>query len=337
MRTCSRAKFGCSTLLLERLDARLLPTGMHPFMDPLTETRLWTSGSSEIYAAYDRIFDCRGHGWSNLQSMHLNLPFRGEAEFGRLQAALRLVLPILPALAASSPIADGRPQGARDFRIVSYKKNQALIPIITGRVVPEQYFTERDYERVVKEPIARAVAPHDPDGVLRGPWLDSRGLLPRFDRGSIEIRLLDTQECPRADLAVIALVVAVTRALVEERWSTLAEQQAWDVDSLARLLDACVVSAEETVIEDERFWGVFGLAKPDAPRAGVLWNTLYESVHSAELKPFTREIEAILSNGTLASRIVRATGHNPDRHSIEHVYRRLADCLDHGRMFIDAV
>jgi len=54
-------------------DARLLPSGMHPFMDPLTETRLWPHEFSPVYRAFDRIFDCRGHGWSNVQSAHLQI------------------------------------------------------------------------------------------------------------------------------------------------------------------------------------------------------------------------------------------------------------------------
>ena len=72
---------------LEPLGARLLPGGMHPWMNPLTETRLWPHGDSSIYAAYNRIFGCQGHGWSNLQSTHLNLPFCGDDEFARLHAA----------------------------------------------------------------------------------------------------------------------------------------------------------------------------------------------------------------------------------------------------------
>ncbi|NJL28684.1 MAG: glutamate--cysteine ligase, partial [Thermoanaerobaculia bacterium] len=87
--------------LLAPLGGRLMPTAMHPWMDPHTETRLWPHEYSPVYEAYDRIFGCRGHGWSNLQSLHLNLPFTGDEEFARLHAAVRLLLPILPALAAS--------------------------------------------------------------------------------------------------------------------------------------------------------------------------------------------------------------------------------------------
>jgi gamma-glutamyl:cysteine ligase YbdK (ATP-grasp superfamily) len=94
--------------LLSNHNARLMPTAMHPWMDPHTEFELWPHEHSSIYAAYNRIFDCHGHGWANLQSMHINLPFADDAEFGRLHAAIRLLLPILPALAASSPIVEGQ-------------------------------------------------------------------------------------------------------------------------------------------------------------------------------------------------------------------------------------
>ena len=92
---------------LEDMGARLLPTGMHPWMDPAAETTLWQAEGRSIYAVYDRIFDCRRHGWANLQSMHINLPFANDDEFRRLHAAVRVVLPLVPALAASSPISAG--------------------------------------------------------------------------------------------------------------------------------------------------------------------------------------------------------------------------------------
>ena len=67
--------------------ACLLPSGMHPWMLPDREFELYPVDDEGYYATFDRIFDCRGHGWSNLQSAHLNLPFRGDAEFARLHAA----------------------------------------------------------------------------------------------------------------------------------------------------------------------------------------------------------------------------------------------------------
>lgn len=101
---------------LEPLGARLMPTAMHPWMNPSAETRLWPHDNALIYKTYDRIFNCRKHGQANLQSMHLNLPFADDAEFSRLHSAIRLLLPIIPAMAASSPLVEGRASGYLDYR-----------------------------------------------------------------------------------------------------------------------------------------------------------------------------------------------------------------------------
>src|SRR5690606_34002515 len=61
--------FGTALSRIERLakphGGRLLPTAMHPTMDPHRDTVLWPHDGDAIYSTYDRIFDCRGHGWSN--------------------------------------------------------------------------------------------------------------------------------------------------------------------------------------------------------------------------------------------------------------------------------
>ena len=131
--------------LLQKFNARLLPTGAHPFMKPLSEAKIWPHGHNEVYQAYNRIFDCRGHGWSNVQSAHLNLPFYNDDEFGRLHAAIRLLLPIIPSLSASTPILEGRRTKFLDTRLECYRKNQARVPSLTGSVVPEAVFTKSDY------------------------------------------------------------------------------------------------------------------------------------------------------------------------------------------------
>ncbi len=117
--------------LLGPMGARLLPSAMHPWMGP-DEFRLWPHEDDAIYQSLDRIFDCRGHGWSNLQSMHINLPFASDDELGRLHAAIRLVLSILPALAASSRFVDGEQSGLVDRRLEVYRHNARRLPSIAG-------------------------------------------------------------------------------------------------------------------------------------------------------------------------------------------------------------
>ncbi len=308
--------------LLEPLGARLLPTGMHPWMDPRREMHLWPHDNGPVYAAFDRIFDCTGHGWANLQSAHLNLPFSGDGEFGRLHAAIRLVLPLLPALAASSPRMEGKATGLLDNRLDVYRTNARRLPIVSGKVIPERAFTRAEYETRILGPLYAAIAPHDPSGILRHEWLNARGAIARFDRDAIEIRVLDTQECPLADLSVAAMAVAAVRALAEERWTSVEEQQSFTEDELQPHLLACIRDAEQARIDDRRFARQFGWG---GGRGGEFWAHLARELPPAP--PFDRPLQVILEEGTLARRILRSSA--PPR----LVYRELADCLRAGRMF----
>jgi len=326
--------------LLREHGGRLMPTAMHPWMDPARETRLWPHGQSPIYEAFNRIFDCTGHGWANLQSMHINLPFANDAEFGRLHAAIRMVLPLLPALAASSPIMDGRATGLLDNRLDVYKDNARRIPSISGLVIPEPVYTRASYERDLLGRIYHDLAPHDPEGTLRHEWVNARGAIARFDRHAIEIRVLDTQECPAADLALAALVTGTVRALTAEAWCSLRTQQAWDSKALRQVFQGCVRDAERATIEDRHLLAAFGFPERAPARAGDVWQHLIESVAPRDAAAgFYR---TYLRQGTLARRILRAldldsdravgTG-APPRDRLMEVYARLCDCLERGELF----
>ena len=134
---------------LKKYNAMLMPTGAHPFMDPHKETNIWPHEYNEVYELYNRIFNCKGHGWSNLQSTHINLPFANDEEFKKLHAAIRLILPIIPALSASTPILDSKFQGLKDHRLDYYRKNQSKIPEIAGKVMPERVFSQAEYEKQI--------------------------------------------------------------------------------------------------------------------------------------------------------------------------------------------
>ena len=223
--------------LLKSFHSRLLPAAAHPLMHPETETVLWQHSYSKIYALYNRIFDCRGHGWSNVQSMHINLPFFDDAEFEKLHAAVRLLLPIIPALSASSPIFEGKFTGFKDARMQVYKSNQKEIPQMTGKVIPEQVFSRAEYFEKIFEPINVAIKPHDTEGILDHHFLNSRGAIARFDRNAIEIRVIDIQECPKADLAIAVLVIESLKALVNEELISVEDQKSFHEDDLFEIFD----------------------------------------------------------------------------------------------------
>ncbi|HVL76769.1 MAG TPA: glutamate-cysteine ligase family protein [Noviherbaspirillum sp.] len=313
--------------------ARLMPGAMHPWMNPREETRLWPHDNDAIYRAYHRIFDCCAHGWANLQSMHVNLPFRGDEEFARLHAAVRCVLPILPALAASSPFAEGRATGYADYRMQVYWNNAAAFPAITGEVIPENASSHAEYAMRILEPMYRAIVPLDPEQVLQHEWLNSRGAIARFDRSAIEIRVIDSQECPQADLAIAAAAIGAARMLYET--GDLAAQQNLSTQALAKLLRACVRDGENAGIDNDDYLRLFGLGT--GPRAAAkVWDALIDRLAAREpdWQQWARPLSTILAQGTLSTRLLRAAGASPSRERLAGIYRTLCDCLREGRQFM---
>lgn len=321
-------------LILSKWNVMLLPTAAHPFMNPITQTKLWPHDNKDVYEIYDRIFDCRGHGWANVQSTHLNLPFSNDEEFAKLHAAIRLVLPILPALCSSSPVLDGKTTGMLATRLKYYKNNQSKIPSITGKVIPEALFSESDYNDAVYKKIQSDIVAFDHDQILDPVWVNSRGAIPRFDRGSIEIRIMDIQECPSADLALVTLVIETLKVLVERRWITFEEQKKWETEVLVKIYDQTTIVAQDAVLNDGAYLEIFGYTGSVA-RAGDLWRHIYErlKLNSEHLQRWNNEIEVVLEKGTLAQRIVQALGTEPPHNTIIKVYKELSRCLAENRMF----
>jgi gamma-glutamyl:cysteine ligase YbdK (ATP-grasp superfamily) len=323
--------------ILSGWNTMLMPTAAHPFMNPQAETKLWPHENNEVYDIYNKIFDCRGHGWSNLQSTHLNLPFYDDEEFAKLHAAIRLILPLLPALCASSPILDGKLTGSLDTRLKYYKTNQAKLPSITGKVIPEAVFSRRNYLNTIYEKIKSDIAPYDPKNELNPIWVNSRGAIPRFDRGSIEIRIMDIQECPAADLAIVCLVIETIKAFVSEKFLDVESQMKWRTETLAQLLDKTTEHAQEVVIDNIEYLSVFGFTGKSAT-AGELWQHILERIvrsGNGSLEKWKREIDVILREGTLSQRIIKALGKDQSKENIIRVYKQLSSCLAQNKMFFN--
>jgi hypothetical protein len=307
---------------------------MHPWMDPVRETRLWPHASGEIYAAYDRLFDCRRHGWANVQSVHLNLPFADEDEFGRLLAAARLVLPLVPALAASSPVVEGRATGMLDTRLHYYRTNAERVRAMAGEVIPEPVFGIEPYRDRVLGALDRELGQVGAPPVLRGQeWTNARGAIARFDRMAIEIRLIDTQECALGDLAVAAAVGDLVRGLVEERWASHASQRDCPTAVLTSLLAAALREGPRTVVADRAFAEMFGAGSAGTITMGELWRASLEAAFSGPPE-LEEPLQVIFRRGTLAERILSALGSTFDRERARRVYGELCDCLAEGRSFV---
>ena len=318
--------------LLQPLNVQLLGTAAHPTMNTDKDTQLWKHSYSEVYALYNRIFNCKGHGWSNLQSTHINLPFYDDTEFEKLHAAIRIILPILPGLCASSPILDGEKTGFKDTRLEYYKFNQKEIPELTGWVIPERVFSKLDYYTTIFEPIKRAISPYDKKKILDHHFINSRGAIARFDRNAIEIRLIDIQECPKADIAICALIIEVLKAIVDKKFCSLNDQKSWVKEDLFDILNDAIKYGENSKVENIQYLKLFGI--DNATTIAEVWKHLYKTVKSKLHKSHHNSIELILEHGTLSTRLLAAIDNDISEKHITTVYKKLQECLTTNTLFV---
>lgn len=317
--------------LLRTLDTQLLPTAAHPLMNPLTDTMLWKHSYSEVYALYNKIFNCKGHGWSNVQSTHINLPFFNDDEFEKLHAAIRVILPLIPGLCASSPILEGKATGFKDSRLEYYKTNQKEIPEMTGMVIPEAVFSKKTYSETIFEPINKAIKPFDTDHILEHHFLNSRGAIARFDRNAVEIRLVDIQECPKADIAICVLIIEVLKLLVHETTAPLQEQKIWQKEDLFSILNATIKDGENYKITNSAYLQLFGITKDTTVQD--LWKHLYGLAKPYIDQSHYEALDIILTEGTLSTRILKVLNTDFSEENIKKTYKKLADCLENNSMF----
>ena len=322
--------------ILQNYDSMLLPTGMHPTMNPLKETILWPHEYNNTYKTYNKIFNCKGHGWSNLQSVHLNLPFYNDEEFKKLHAAVRLLLPIIPALSASTPIVDGNSSGYYDTRLEVYRKNQEKIPSIAGKIIPERVFDKAGYKKEILNKIYSDLSLYDKEGILQNEWVNSRGAIARFERNTIEIRIIDIQECPSADLAIVHAIVNILKLLINEKWIKLDDQIKWDEGRLAQIFLKIIMEGENSIIEDEEYLKVFNYTADSKSSAKDLWKYLVKEIIAGNNKDesWIKNIELILEYGSLSSRIIKSLDGNYSNNKIIETYRKLSESLDNNKIFI---
>ena len=212
--TMQEAVLTIQDFLQRRFHAHLLGTGMHPLLK-LDETGIWPHRHRQIYEAYARVFDLKRHGWLNIQSFHLNLSYSNQASAIVLNNTLANLCPYLCAVSASSPIYEGKLGEAVDNRLRFYWENQKEIPSVTGDIVPEYASTFGQYKKDVIGKYTNDLARTGANKLLlKKEWVNSRGVIFRFDRKAIEIRIMDEQECIKSDVALSCFVRAALRGLL---------------------------------------------------------------------------------------------------------------------------
>jgi gamma-glutamyl:cysteine ligase YbdK (ATP-grasp superfamily) len=315
--------------------ARLLPTAMHPFFNP-AEGSLWPRAGRPIYETYARVFPVYSHGWMNVQSCHINLPFGTEQETVLLHNAIACLLPYLPALAASSPVYGGRLGASVCNRLAFYRSNQKRVPRISGQVVPEFMTSYAQYRREILAPIYQDLARIPGGKRLQHEWVNSRGAIVRFSRRAIEIRVLDSQECPKMDIAFAVLVRAALKRMVAmmqqgrlplPRWRMLVE----DFNHVIRDGSRADIQAFHL-----RPW--LGLDSRSLTARQVLLGLLRECEREVPRgeRGYLPLVEHRIITGNLSERIRDEIGQRKARGGrmpaiLRDIYEELAECLERNR------
>lgn len=322
-----------SAVLRDEFGARLLPTGMHPWIDP-RRARIWTRSNSRIYQTYARLFDVQTHGWLNVQSTHLNLPMgRGEEAVAMMNAAA-LLIPYLPALAASSPMHDGELQEAVDSRLAWILRHQARIPESQGCIVPEYTSSVAEYRRSILTPMYQALDELPDASAVRHEFFNARGAVFKFSRRAMEIRVLDTQECVKLDVAVAVFVRAVLRSLarsVVRRRTPFPPYAMLVQDFHATVLHG----SQARVRANHLARGLARDAEGMIPVKQVLHSLLERARRSArrDEEEYLELMGRMIASGTLSERIrdvllPAASDEERFTETARRIYIELADCLD---------
>ena len=187
------------------------------------------------------------------------------------------------------------------------------------------------YADTIFSPINKAIKPHDTDNILDHYFLNSRGAIARFDRNAIEIRLVDIQESPKADIAICVLIIEVIKLLVSEKTASLETQKSFTKEVLFDILNASIKHGEDQIIDDMAYLNVFEINQESS--AKNVWKHLYNMVKPNIDKSHYEALEIILDKGSLSTRILNALKTDFSEENIKKVYLKLADCLQQNTMF----
>jgi gamma-glutamyl:cysteine ligase YbdK (ATP-grasp superfamily) len=304
-------------------DAHLLGTGMHPLLR-LDEAEVWSHRDRKLYGVLDRLFNLHQHGWLNIQSFQLNLSYGNEEDAIRLHNCLANLLPYLPAISASSPVYEAEVSEYIDNRLRFYWINQKAVPSITGDVIPEYVNSFKDYRRITinryTEDLQKAGAP---DFLLHREWLNSRGAIFRFDRKAIEIRIMDEQECIKADVALSCFTRACLRGVLLQNDPYLPH------NLLVQDLTSVIKEGLEATVQH-----------PKGPTARDVCKYYYRIAlenASVEEKAYLPLVKTRIEEGNLSNLIRRAILRKEQKtdlpEAVVNVYLKLVDCLAENRMY----
>ena len=161
--------------------------------------------------------------------------------------------------------------------------------------------------------------------------INARGAIARFERNAIEIRLVDVQECPMADIAIVKAISGAIQYLMKRAGSDVSKGYAISSPRLRDILQRTIGTAENAMITEADYLQCLGLdGKPLSARE--VWRHLAANMPNFA-GPERAAFDQILAHGTLATRMKKITL-RPDRDGLVSMCRALSGCLAEGKMLL---
>jgi gamma-glutamyl:cysteine ligase YbdK (ATP-grasp superfamily) len=264
-----------------------------------------------------QIFNLKQHGWLNIQSYQLNVPYSNKKDAVSLNNVLAILCAYLPAIAASSPIYEGRVGEDVDNRLFFYMTNQREVPSIVGDVVPEYLSSLKQYEEIIRRYTMDLTEAGAQKCILNKDWINSRGVILRFDRKAFEIRVMDEQECIKSDVALSCFIRACARGLLREYTETMShETLVRDFKSIMKDgLDAKVLCSRSQTARQV---------------CGQFYETAWKNASNEE-KNYLPIVRKRIENGNLSEiireRVQKRTQKTDLKEAIHDVYSSLTESL----------
>ena len=259
----------------------------------------------------------------NYHYMKFFLPFKNEDQFFRLHTAVRLILPILPALTSASPVIDSKGELILDSGLEILKHKLDRKEWACRSIIPEPLKNRKEYEGSVTECLKCC---KDNKGNSR---IDEcRAVTANFDEGTLSVRIFDMQESPHVNFAVVRFVTYVLEMLVNS--PNGAEKQASiSNENLSEIFDSITMEGLKGIAYNGEYLRLLGIEGQEKMSAWGIWMLLAKQVKEfAGLK--IPPVENILKTGSLSERITRISRNR----SVRETCLELADCLEENIMML---
>jgi carboxylate-amine ligase len=188
----------------------ILAAGTHP-------TAVWESVHQTPTKRYDAVMhDLQMIGQRNmLCGMHVHVELPDPDDRVNMMSRMLPYLPLLVALATSSPFWQSRPTGLKGYRLAAYDE----LPR-TG--IPELFRRQEDFDAYISA-LTRA-------GVIADSSFVWWAMRPSLQHNTLELRAPDSCTLVEDSLAIAALYRSIARMLTHERWVN------WELSAVTRAI-----------------------------------------------------------------------------------------------------